>query len=246
MNSFTFNGISTDTYGLYVGGQRTFNSPQRDVTKVSIPGRNGDLVRDNGRFLNVSIAYTVVLMPESTQVSFAEAARQLKADLLSVVGYARLEDTYQPDHFRMARVDGAIDFETGAYNYTGKTQVTFDCMPQRFLKSGETVKEMTPSSSIIYRIVVNPTQFSSKPLIRVYGSGDCEVTVGNQTITLEDVDDHIDIDSETMNCYNGVENCNGKVTLGSQGFPTLPPGPTTIQMAGGTTKVEITPRWWEL
>lgn len=62
INSFTFNGVSSETIGLYVGGQNTFGAPQRDVTKISIPGRNGDLVRDNGKFLNSEISYNVVAM----------------------------------------------------------------------------------------------------------------------------------------------------------------------------------------
>ena len=241
INSFTFNNICTADYGLYVGGQRTFNSPQRDVTKVSIPGRNGDLVRDNGRFLNVEVAYTVVIMPDSIPADFAEATKNLKADLLSVKGYARLEDTYQPDHFRLARVSGAVDFETGAYNLHGKTQVVFDCMPQLWLKAGETAQTFSASGTIN-----NPTAFDAKPLIRVNGSGDCSVTIGNQIITISDVDGYVDIDCETMNCYNGIENCNSKVTLGNQGFPVLPHGNTGIDFGGGTTSVVITPRWWTI
>jgi phage-related protein len=236
INSFTFNGVSSETIGLYVGGQKTFGAPQRDVTKVSIPGRNGDLVRDNGRFLNTEIAYNVVAMDD-----FTETAMSVRNWLMSVKGYARLEDTYHPDHFRIARVTGTIDFETSAYNKTGKAQVVFDCRPQRFLKSGETAVILSAEGT-----VTNPTLFDAKPLIRVRGSGDCSVTIGNQIIAIEDVDGYVDIDCETMNCYNGTVNCNSKVTLGAQGFPVLPPGNTGIDFAGGTTSVEITPRWWEI
>ena len=236
INSFTFNNVSSATLGLYVGGQRTFNSPQRNVTKVVIPGRNGDLVKDNGRFDNVEVGYSVVAMAD-----FRDTALAVRNWLLSVVGYARLEDTYHPDHYRMARLASAIEFETSAYNATAKAQVIFDCMPQKFLKTGDTQITLNASGT-----VTNPTQFASKPIIRVYGSGDCEITVGNQIISLSDVSGYIDIDSETMNCYNGVVNCNNKVTLGAHGFPTLPPGNTGIVLGTGTTSVVITPKWWEL
>lgn len=241
INSFTFNGINTAQYGLFVGGQQTFGSPARDVTKVTIPGRNGDLVRDNGRYMNISISYTVVIMPENSLHDFPAMARKLKSDLLSVKGYARLEDTYQPDYFRLARVDGSLEFETGAYNVHGKTQIVFDCMPQLFRKDGEVAQTFSAAGEIN-----NPTAFDAKPVIRVNGSGNCSVTIGNQIITISDLTGYVDIDCETMNCYNGVENCNSKVTLGSQGFPVLPPGDTGVAFAGGTTSVIITPRWWEL
>ena len=241
INSFTFNGISTADYGLYVGGQKTFNSPQRDITKVSIPGRNGDLVRDNGRFLNIPVAYTVVIMPHNIPSDFATMTADFKSLLLSTKGYKRLEDTYQPDYYRMAAFNDVMEFETGAYNLHGKTQVVFDCMPQLWLKSGETVQTFSASGTIN-----NPTAFDARPLIRVNGSGDCTVTIGNQIISIDDVDGYVDIDCETMNCYNGVVNCNSKVTLGNQGFPVLPHGNTGIDFGGGTTSVVITPRWWTI
>ena len=78
MNTFTFNGINSGTFGLYIGGQNTFNSPQRDITKVAIPGRNGDLIKDNGRFLNSQIAYNIVIMN-----NFAENAMAVRNWLLS-------------------------------------------------------------------------------------------------------------------------------------------------------------------
>ena len=141
INSFTYNGVSSETLGLYVGGQQTFGSPQRDVTKVSIPGRNGDLVRDNGRFLNAEIAYNVVAMSD-----FKNKAKSVRNWLMSAKGYQRLEDTYHPEHYRMARVADTVDFETGAFNANGKAKVIFDCMPQRFLKTGETPVSCDPVS----------------------------------------------------------------------------------------------------
>ena len=238
MNSFTFNGTSSETIGLYVGGQNTFNSPQRDVTKVSVPGRNGDLVRDNGRFLNVQVAYNVVAMND-----FAATAMSVRNWLLSAIGYKRLEDTYHPNHYRMARVEDTITFETSAYNATGKAQITFDCKPQRFLKSGEEAQAFSSSG-----VITNPTLFESRPLIRVrcsdYGSG--TVTIGNQIIHINNDEGDIYIDCETMNCYNGVVNKNNNVILGSNGFPVLGTGDTGIDFDGDVFKVDITPRWWEL
>ena len=241
INSFTFDGVSSEDMGLYVGGQKTFGAPQRDVTKVSIPGRNGDLVRDNGRFLNSEIAYNIVAMND-----FKETAQNVRNWLMSAKGYKRLEDTYHPEHYRMARVSGGIDFETGAYNATGKAQILFDCMPQRFLKLGETPMLMEANGTAEERTIINPTEFDSKPFIKVYGSGTGRLVIGNQTVYLWRIDDYLEIDSETMNCYKDVVNYNQYVEFGTRGFPTLPPGDTTIEMLGGVTRIEITGRWWEL
>lgn len=137
MNYFIFDGESSLDYGVYIGGQNTFNAPQRDVAKVAIPGRNGDIVQDNGRFLNVQVPYNIVVMD-----SFRDKTDAIKAWLLSKKGYCKLVDTYHPGTYRMAMVAGGIDFETAAYNLTGKTQVIFDCKPERFLDSGDDVFEI--------------------------------------------------------------------------------------------------------
>lgn len=134
MNYFIFDGESSLSYGVYIGGQNTFNAPQRDVSKVAIPGRNGDLVQDNGRFLNVQVPYNIVVMDD-----FRDKTDAIKAWLLSKKGYCKLVDTYHPGTYRMARVAGGINFETAAYNLTGRTQVIFDCKPERFLDSGDDV-----------------------------------------------------------------------------------------------------------
>ena len=111
INYFTFDGESSLDYGVYIGGQDTYNAPQRDVSKVAIPGRNGELIRDNGRFLNAQVTYTIVVMDE-----FRDKTDAIKAWLLSKDTYVRLEDTYHPGTYRMAKVAGGIDFMTSAYN----------------------------------------------------------------------------------------------------------------------------------
>ena len=237
LNSFTFNGKdSWEDFGVYIGGQGTYNAPQRVITKTSIPGRNGDLLHDEGRYMNATVTYNIVVMHE-----FREKTDELRAWLLSPTTYVRLTDTYHPDEYRMAIVSGGLDFETSAYNLTGKTQVIFDCKPQRFLKSGENTITLTASGT-----VTNPTLFDSKPLITVYGNGVCSFTLRNKTVTITDVSSYVVVDSESMNVYKGATSMNDKVTLSDEGFPVLIPGNNGIALGGNTTKIEIVGRWWTI
>lgn len=236
INYFIFNGKSSLDYGVYVGGQATFNAPQRDVSKISIPGRNGDLIRDNGRFLNIQVTYNVVIMKE-----FREKTAAIREWLKEPISYARLEDTYNPDFYRLGVCTGSIEFETSAFNATGKASVTFDCKPERFYKSGEYAIEYADMEK-----VYNFTRFASKPLIRVYGTGNGTVALWNYKATITDMDEYVDIDCDIMDCYKGAINCNNKVSFNSYGFPTIRPGANTLHFTGDVTKVEITPRWWEV
>ena len=52
---FTFNGINSADYGCYVADANQFDAPARDVESVNIPGMNGSLTIDNGRYLNMTL-----------------------------------------------------------------------------------------------------------------------------------------------------------------------------------------------
>lgn len=55
--TLNFDGQSSGTYGVYITGDAVFNAPERDVEMITIPGRNGALALDNGRFENISVTY---------------------------------------------------------------------------------------------------------------------------------------------------------------------------------------------
>lgn len=233
VNYFIFNGESSLDHGVYVGGQGTYNAPQRDVTKVAIAGKNGDLIKDNGRWLNIEVPYNIVIMHE-----FKDRANEIRAWLSEPKTYVRLEDTYHPEYFRLARFSGTIDFETAAWNNAGKATIVFDCKPQRFLKSGEEFIGVENGDA-----VYNPTRYESKPLIRVYGAGSGSVTIGGYTITLANMSVFVDIDCELQDCYRNDTSQNNNVTL-NNGFPVLPAGKTNIGWDGGVTGVRIAGRWY--
>lgn len=94
-------------------------------------------------------------------------------------------------------------------------------------------------------MVVNPTLFASRPVIRVYGHG--TLTVGDVTVTVaQNPYEYIDIDSEMMDCYHGDDNANSYVGFSDGEFPELPAGATTLSYSGSITKVIVTPHWWRL
>lgn len=237
LNYFIFDGESSLDYGVYIGGQDTYNAPQRDITKVGIPGRNGDLIQDNGRFLNAQVPYHIVVMDE-----FRDKTDAIKAWLLSKKGYCKLVDTYHPGTYRMARVQGGIDFETGAFNLHGKTKIIFDCKPQRWLDSGEVEAEIGENPNVL----ANPTRFDSLPFIRVFGNGNGTVAIGASVITLTNLSDYVDIDSELKMCYKGAENRNPYVSMTDYKFPVLKPGNNNISFSGGVTGMTIKGRWWTI
>lgn len=233
-NYFVFDGADSRDFGVYISGQGTFNSPARVYTSQPIPGRNGEIVVSSNRLENVELTY-----PAYVYTDFRRNLRKLRSFLLSRVGYCRLEDTYQPGEYRMALYRDVLEVNATARNDAGRFDVTFYCKPQRFLLSGAETQVFTAAGSIY-----NPTMFDSRPLIRVYGTG--EVGLGNGTITITAADGYTDLDCDVMEAYKGTVNKNQYVQLSSLDFPVLPPGETGIALGAGITRVEIIPRWWEV
>lgn len=236
INSITFNGQNSLDYGLYVSGNQTFNSAEKDYSKVSVPGRSGDLLVFNNRYKNVNLNYDAILIE-----NYEENAERVRAWLLSADGYCRLEDTYHPNEFRMASFSGPIDFDTKMLE-AGETTLTFDCKPQRWLKSGEQKILLTPDNN---RPIINPTLFEAMPLLRVYGTGQLQVGTGVITINASGTE-YIDIDCDIMDCYEGSINRNGNVTISK--WPTFTSGNNFISFPNDSqiTQVYIIPRWWTL
>ena len=140
-NSLIFDGINSADYGVILSGGGTYATPERDVTVVSVPGRNGDVILDNGRYNNIQIVYTAGIS-KGFETKFLPFIGALKA----VKGYAKLFDSYHPEEFRLASFRSELVPEVGTIMRSGKFELVFDCMPQRFLKSGELPVSFTDSS----------------------------------------------------------------------------------------------------
>lgn len=132
----TFDGVNSLDYGIYITGDGVYNAPTRDVEMITIAGRNGEYALDNGRFNNISVTYKAGSFA-STQTEFAEKISDFRNAILSKVGYKRLEDDYHPNEYRMAVYMNGLEVDPVHYSEAGEFELTFDCKPQRFLKSGE-------------------------------------------------------------------------------------------------------------
>ena len=234
MYEITYDNTSLSTFHTYMADCSKHDGPRRNVTSKKVPGRNGELTLDNGCFENYE--YTINAY---TDASPLENLQSLKGFLLSVPGYRRLEDSMHPNTFLMARFHGP--FTVKSSDRSGAIlDLRFDCMPQRFLTSGEAWVSCSNNGYL-----VNPTYFTAKPLIRVYGTGN--LYVGSYAITINTMyGTYTDIDCESMEAFYGSVSCNQLITLQGNSFPVLLPGQNGIHWTGSISRVDIMPRWWEV
>lgn len=232
-NTITFNSTNlSTTYGLYISGSGVFNVPTRAYDAITIPGRNGVLLGSERRLENIDVTY-----PAFIYSNLKTNLGNLRAFLLSQIGYKKLVDSYHPSEYRLAYYAGGLEAEPTMKLDAAQFDLVFSCKPQRYLTSGDTATTFTTSGTIS-----NPTKFDAQPLIRIYGTG--SITVNGVKITVSQADVYTDVDCELMEAYKGSTLKNSYVTLDSIYFPVLSPGSNTITLNGVTA--DITPRWWTI
>lgn len=237
---FSFGSHSTADFDMHIEKIPIVKSAKRKRTTVSVPGRNGDLHYSEDAYSNYTQTYECYF---HGNLPTPEQASAIKNWLMPTGDYLRLEDSYDPKHYRMATFIGPVDV-TNYVNRYGRCTLSFDCAPQRFLKSGE-----VPVVATLGMYIHNPTPFPALPLITVYGSSGGALIAGNATVTIKELTDQITLDCETENAYRQVGDSdpeNKNVCINAPKFPALPPGDSQIVFTGGITGVTIIPRWWEL
>ena len=201
--TFTFGGVSSSAYGVYLTGEGVFNAPERAVEMLSIPGRNGSFALDQGRFNNIEVTYKAG-MYDVTDTNFATKVANLRNWLCSKKGYIRLSDDYNPNEYRMAVYKSGLEVDhEGLLN--GEFDLVFECKPQRWLTSGETASAVANNGTL-----TNPTLFESSPLLAVKGYGG--IHFNGFGVDIQNV--HI---GEIVIFENGIRNTNTwTVTLDTQ------------------------------
>ena len=240
MNILKIDG--TALTGIYVDASQSFNKPEKNVSTFAIPGRNGDLIIDEGTFKNVLITYPCYI-PGSFESTFATLVNKLGA----LEGYHKIECSNDSAHFRMGRAIIPQAPAVKRLNKDGWFNLSFDCKPQRFLNSGLTGVTFSAAGTIS-----NPTKFPSRPTIHV-GRLLPDATIGDTIIaqTTRASGGISIIDSERMECYeSGGGSLNDKFSFNPNEFPVLKPGSNTVDSTlisgADTNHIIIYPNWWEL
>lgn len=239
MVQLQFNGQSSTDFGLQIEKMHGLQTPKRDEEFMHVPGRNGDVIFDNGAYKNVKITYNAyTLHPSGDLYELIDKIH----NWLRTKGYARLEDSEDLRHFRMAKYESG-DLVKNVNNLVGGFELVFNCKPQRYLKSGARAITYLQSGGVCN----NPSSEIARPLIVIYGTGAGTVTLGDYVISISDIQGSVTINSEIQRCYNGTESRSRTVTLAPiHEYPKLLPGKSRVDFSGGVTKVEITPYYFDI
>lgn len=265
MSEIIFNSISSKDIGIEIETFPEYIIPEKNVDSYEIPGRNGSIVIDHGTFKNVDLSYKVSAVAQNGD--YSATMHKIAAWLFSPSGYARLEDTYDSECYRMAKCSSSMTF-SNIFNEAGQATIKFNAMPQRYLKIGETSVDYDATFGETKTVkIFNPTLFTSKPLIclrdvglhseQAYGQVSKLIINGielkislNETTWTNKKDVYYDFeDKHIYTVTNGViENITGNAAV--DGFKSnieLKPGDNVIEYSTiNYASISIIPRWWTI
>ena len=83
LNYFKFNGKISLDYGILIRNKQSYNTPEREIEVVSVPGRDGDIIFDKGNYKNVDISYGIAIaagriIDSNRNIDMATAINMLK------------------------------------------------------------------------------------------------------------------------------------------------------------------------
>lgn len=231
-----YGGEASTDYGIVVSEAPTFEKPKKRVQVYNVQGRNGSIVIEDGSYDDVTRNYKVWVAKDRFE-SLPDIVDSLSSWLYSKSGYVRLEDSFEPDVYRLAYYVGGQEV-TNRLLQVGETTLSFTCRPERFLKDAEREQTFSNGSKIN-----NPTRYASKPLIHIEGTGTVSVSINGVVISAT-ITDYINIDVERMDAYRLPSENKNSTIIGT--FPKIQPGMNTIATTGTITSLTIVPRFYTI
>jgi len=272
-DTIIFDGVDLSAYGVRVSNREALEIAKRSQSFAARPGRTGDALLDGtyvssqdrtvgGTVPNITLTYQC-----SISTGAEEQLREIRDILGSRPGYRRIQDSIFPGEYRMGVWDGAFSPKASMGRRAANFEISFRCLPQRFLTSGEEPKYLLRSSGVIYvptgadvsyggtRVIQNPYRTTALPKIRIWptdSSLPAHVTIDGAEITVSGAPyESVLVDCEAGICTGGGTGaaCGAYVSITREGeisydFPKLRPGTNTLTLGTGCKAVEVTPNWW--
>jgi phage-related protein len=256
MSYFEFAGMSTASIpGLLIEAKNIHDLPERDVEKIHVPGRNGDVLVDSGSYQNATVSYQCAVTKFSALPELARlltVGQQAGWGFTPWRGYQLLRDGWA-GHERLAVHSSQIPMEEIIANRLLRFTVAFDCKPQKYYNRAAVVTRSGAGSLTLNRPV---GATASTPRIEIVGSGTVTLTLEGQTITLTGLVTPPQsggeyqwpsavIDSEAMiACRTSAAGVRANIDIAQ--WPQFWQLVHTVSATGGVTSIKIYPRWWSL
>lgn len=205
-----------------------------NIEEIEVEGRNGTLTIRKGNYKDRIIPLNFMLIKK-----FGEDTESFVSRIDYVINW--LEDKLNKDLIIYLRPDrkyivkriikDVVEFEKSRII---KINTKFICEPFMY-ELNEPVITINEKS-----IIYNPGDFDSECNIKIYGSGNIQLTINDETVRINNVDKYVELDSKLLLCLKKDKTSKTRDMVGH--FPLLSRGANNISWTGNVSKVEVLPR----
>lgn len=220
-----FNGNRSLNLNLFLENYPSIPIANEEYEEVLVEGRNGKLIINKGTYPDKKISFTFTILSPRIEIDFERVYEWLTEIEDNRLIFGRRDRCYKVKKV----IFGDIQKE---FRSIGEFDVTFICEP--FVQDlEETVHEITTSG---YKIYYNGNA-PGDTLIKVYGSGNIQLTINGETMQINNVTDYVEIDSDLLQVRNQDGTSKDDDTLGD--FVLFTKGENVISYTGTVTKVVV-------
>lgn len=229
MYDIIIDNVFATQFDLHIVDRVNIPVSQKEIETISIAGRNGTLTKELG-FLDRSITVNFNFKTRNRNDNMSKRIRNITSLLLNA---KKISFTDDKEVYYKVKAVSVSDIER-TLRMLGSFSVAFTVDPFAYYSPNS--KILLTSHSKIYNIGT----YESEPYIKVFGSGNVTLNINNKELTLKDVNEYIEIDSELKETLKDNVSKNDK-KVGE--YPKFLIGENTISWSGNITKIEIEPRW---
>lgn len=217
-------GVPSQDMKLSVVERPEIPTPERTVEYTAVDGRHGSLTKLGGfKDISITVEYNVLEM------------MNIKPIIRNVRGYFFNAKTlrFSDDDVYYKIKDVVVDAMTNSDAEYGDFKVVFTCDPFQYLVT----RAVTLTEPAVLR---NIGTIEAEPVMKIYGAGNVEVSVNGEKFKINNLNEHVTIDSELLEAYRDDLSMNDHM-IGD--FPIFKVGNNNITWNGSISKIEIDPGW---
>lgn len=220
-----FNGNRSLNLNLFLENYPSIQIANEEYEEQPVEGRSGNLIINKGTYPDKKIPFTFTILSPRIEIDFERVYEWLTEIEDNRLVFGREDRCYKVKKV----IFGNIQKE---FRSIGEFDVTFLCEPftQDLTKM---VHEVTSSG---FKINYNGNA-PGDTLIKVYGTGNVQLTINGETMQINNVNNYVEIDSNLLQVRNQDGTSKDNDTLGD--FILLEKGENVISYTGTVTKIII-------
>lgn len=219
-----FNNESSAEHEILISKRINLPIPQRDITSINIPGRDGEVHIDNKRYSPVAIDIEFNYKSKEVIKKFREIKKWLRGDGI-------LEFPDKDILYKVGKTE--INSFSQIHERVAAFTVTFTCEPFAYTKEGQS-KVKNPSSLF-------NDGYKTNPIFIITGEGMCTLTVNSNDLTVN-VGQNVTIDTDKQIAYRTDGTIVNTTIVGDYEKIRFNEGNNTISISNGFD-LQVIPNW---